>query len=522
MRSSSHWQVTRSPAAGLALCAIAATVVTAQQGFLNSPAQTKYAAIGLPGGALPAGGGLTRAIGEGDAGNLSPLMVQDKLWEPRCDNAYPNVIHSPGDPNGEWRLWYGCMTSGTKFATSQGAGRTNAWLYANSSDGKTWTKPSLGLYDLATGPEGHNKALPPAYRAALQAVGSANNIVMGSSDGMGITLDPSEKNLSRKFKAFGTAEPNQGGGGGGAGVFSSADGLVWPTVGYHTVSFSKQPDCVAPACPAGKQRYDDHQQPLWDAPTRQYVLTTRTYPNMRAIAFARTPSWPPTGEEQVTQVEVGDGEHQLYSQVTFRFYDIWLGMVMVFDTADASKIGTVHTRLSWSPDGLANWSWVDPGGLLGKSFIPLGPEGTFASHIIFAADAPIPVNDTIRVYYMGGNGPHNGPRNTSLGMMKLRMDGFAGLRGSGTVTTRSILCTGPHLRLTADVEIGGSVRVGMVAGAAGAGLGLPEATPIMASVTDGVVVFKSGKTFAGLVGKSVTLTIEIKDATLFTVSFFSD
>ena len=158
---------------------------------------------------------------------------------------------------------------------------------------------------------------------------------------------------------------------------------------------------------------------------------------------------------------------------------------------------------------------------------------------------------------MGGNGPHNGPRNTSLGMMKLRMDGFAGprpphrdrlfllllfdvfcclefkisflllaypqgLRGSGTVTTRSILCTGPHLRLTADVEIGGSVRVGMVAGAAGAGLGLPEATPIMASVTDGVVVFKSGKTFAGLVGKSVTLTIEIKDATLFTVSFFSD
>ena len=94
MRSSSHWQVTRSPAAGLVLCAIAATVVTAQQGFLNSPAQTKYAAIGLPGGALPAGGGLTRAIGEGDAGNLSPLMVQDKLWEPRCDNAYPNVIHS--------------------------------------------------------------------------------------------------------------------------------------------------------------------------------------------------------------------------------------------------------------------------------------------------------------------------------------------------------------------------------------------------------------------------------------------
>ena len=36
----------------------------------------------------------------------------------------------------------------------------------------------------------------------------------------------------------------------------------------------------------------------------------------------------------------------------------------------ATQIGTVHTRLSWSPDGLANWSWVDPGGLLGKSSNP--------------------------------------------------------------------------------------------------------------------------------------------------------
>ena len=30
-------------------------------------------------------------------------------------------------------------------------------------------------------------------------------------------------------------------------------------------------------------------------------------------------------------------------------------------------------------------SWVDPGGLLGKPFIPLGPAGSFSSHIIFAA-----------------------------------------------------------------------------------------------------------------------------------------
>ena len=105
--------------------------------------------------------------------------------------------------------------------------------------------------------------------------------------------------------------------------------------------------------------------------------------------------------------ETGNSEHQLYSQITFRFYDIWLGMVMVFDTKDASRIGTVHTKLSWSPNGLGNWSWVDPGGLLGRSFIPLGTQGSFSSHIIFAADAPVPIpaENSIRVYYAGCNGP---------------------------------------------------------------------------------------------------------------------
>jgi hypothetical protein len=36
--------------------------------------------------------------------------------------------------------------------------------------------------------------------------------------------------------------------------------------------------------------------------------------------------------------------------VTFPFYNVWLGLVAVFDTADAANVGTVHTRLSWSRD----------------------------------------------------------------------------------------------------------------------------------------------------------------------------
>ena len=77
----------------------------------------------------------------------------------------------------------------------------------------------------------------------------------------------------------------------------------------------------------------------WDEQEGNYVLTTRTYPGQRAIGLLRTPSWPSATEatETLTQVEAGNAHHQLYSQITFRFYDIWLGLVMVFDADNAVR-----------------------------------------------------------------------------------------------------------------------------------------------------------------------------------------
>eukprot|EP01043_Picozoa_sp_COSAG02_P033299 COSAG02_NODE_2265_length_9290_cov_136.371628_7_plen_286_part_00 len=282
------------------------------------------------------------------------------------------------------------------------------------------------------------------------------------------------------------------------------------------------------------------------------MLTTRTYPGSRAIGLLRASSWPSGTEatETLTQVEVGNMHHQLYSQITFRFYDIWLGLVMVFDADDAAKIGTVHCRLSWSPNGRDGWSWVDSAGsadlgLTGRVFLPLGPPGSYDSHITFAADAPVIMpagsatddkDEHIRVYYMGGNGPHNGPRNTSLGMSTLRMDGFAGVLTEKLVTieTRKVLVTGPIMRVTADFIPGlspkGSLRVGMI-GPGSDFLRVGDAVPVTANVTDGLmthcvqphgVCIGANKTFAALVGKNITLAIEFSAAILYTVSFGSE
>ena len=54
---------------------------------------------------------------------------------------------------------------------------------------------------------------------------------------------------------------------------------------------------------------------------------------------------------------------------------------------------------------------------------------------------------------MGGNGPHNGARNSSFGLATLGLDRFAGLAGTGTLVTRAVIVTGKTLMLTADVKV---------------------------------------------------------------------
>jgi hypothetical protein len=617
-----------------------------QTGFVNTDAVTKYASWSV---VASLNGSLRAEIGVVQKHASNPLLVQDQPWEMRLDNAYPNVVHDPADRTGHgaYRLWYGGFIACKDCATSQGSDRVNAWHYANSSDGLAWTKPPLGIFNLTDCTQ---------CSAAARAAGTANNVLM-SGDGMGIYHDAVETNRSRTFKAFGTGCFGAGGTEGCvSGVGVSADGLRWT-------------DPLPLKWPA-PQRYDCHQNMVRDPTDGTFLLTTRdgfsSTPG-RCIGIARGAKGGAFGGWDLgvapALVEQGTDAQQLYSQVTFPYYNVWLGLVAVFDTQDASTVGTVHTRLSWSAD-TRKWSWLDSGGLTGRPFIPLGTpppprpcvgswapvlnaatgkplsdcaayragsraahticdtsgrtqapdrskgecqaacsadascqtmqwqgleanaydatkpgrcwflpntcakqqpydtgklwktfcvdveacgravtraEGEeeaaaatagenpmsppFDSHIIFSAHTPFAdaASEHVRVYYMGGNGPHNGPRNTSLGLATLRRDGFGGLAGSGTATTTKLRvpsggAAAPRLTVTADVlgAAGGSVRVGAIGVS---GLDAASAVPLTANSTDAVVSFASGKTFADLAGQDVALEIVADSAMVYTIGF---
>ena len=107
-----------------------------------SPSPTgsrKFAAISIVG---QMGSGVQRVIGRTTKHSANPLFVQDTPQESRIDNGYPNII-PPAGRDKAWQLWYGTCGVGNQ-----------AILYANSTDGLAWKKPSLGL--VTFGPKGNS------------------------------------------------------------------------------------------------------------------------------------------------------------------------------------------------------------------------------------------------------------------------------------------------------------------------------------------------------------------------------
>jgi len=196
-----------------------------------------------------------------------------------------------------------------------------------------------------------------------------------------------------------------------------------------------------------------------------------------------------------------------------------LGIVMVFDAASPETEGRVHCRLYAQARGAQNASApFSPVGDAGADFIPLGADGDFDSHICFAAAHPL-LGSPTRIYYMGGNGPHNGERNSSLGLALLRADGFASVAAptQGAAVISNVTVSAARLTATVDVlSAGGSVRIG----ARGVpGLGLADSTPFTASATDAEVTFAGGRNFAALVGQIVDFDVEIVAGAVFTLGF---
>ncbi|MEI7822427.1 MAG: hypothetical protein WCK55_16055 [Verrucomicrobiota bacterium] len=121
---------------------------------------------------------------------------------------------------------------------------------------------------------------------------------------------------------------------------------------------------------------------MWDGRLKKYLWFTKLYLGERLVARFESEDlirWKNTGMVLRSSAEVGKSV-QTYALTPFRYGNIWLGYVMMYNVR---KCRTVDCELAWSPDSIT-WKRVTPG----VAFIPRGPKGTYDSECIYAMSGP--------------------------------------------------------------------------------------------------------------------------------------
>ncbi len=190
----------------------------------------------------------------------APFLVPDKPWESRQLNWVSMLVE-----NGLYRVWYEAFDNDSTHDCEC------RLCYAESRDGKSWTKPELGLKE---------------YNGSR-----ANNIVVDSATvgGMGIHghsifIDPTAPPKARYRCVFLGILKDPNGKGGMLNVMSyaySADGIVW----HHGDPELPNDFLHYPFLPFGS---DTQCSVFWDPGLRKYVGYFRAWHTTGARSIARS------------------------------------------------------------------------------------------------------------------------------------------------------------------------------------------------------------------------------------------
>jgi len=467
--------------------ALVAFSVQAEAGVTNEDGsemkRTKY--LVLDSRVISETKGARLALGTVVKDERNPLFGEDRPWEPRFDNMQPNVLFDA--EAGLYRCWYSPFiiderTTGTppdkRPATNYIAAKPNAremgLCYAESNDGIVWEKPELGICEFNGS--------------------TANNIVIRVPHGPGVFHDPRDPDPMRRYKTIFKHE------GVAMSVAFSPDGLHWG-------------DWVA--CPEIAVAGDTHNNAFWAPELDKYVGITRMWggePRVRQVGRTESEDFLHWTQAQVA-LQGLEPHLQTYAMPVFRYGGVYLGLIALFNT----QADRTHVELAWSPDTV-EWHRVCPG----TPLIPNGDtEGGYDWGCVYPGAYPIFLEDTIRLYYAGSNNRHTTWRNGFLCLANLRPDGFAGYEcvsadEPAVLLTECLALCGDTLRLTADVEPGGSIVVALENEE---GEERVRSAPVAATCSDGAVAWRTGWDWSSVNGAQGRLRFEIDRSRLYSFGF---
>lgn len=377
--------------------------------------------------------GLQRVFHAASKHPANPVLRGDRPWESPPSALGPYLYGTVMWDGGKLRMWYHTWGKG---------GYRN--MYAESTDGLHWDKPSLGLVEFE-GSTDNNLFLtdsviieePDLYQGG------------GKCHNPSVIKQPWESDPAKRYALYCYSREY-----GHARVAFSPDGLRW--------SF------VPETARAGLFSSSDVLNFFHDPYVNRYVATWKSHNRRgRAVGVAVSTdglTWTKPLDGPVFVADDLDPDAtQVYGMPVFPYQGLYIGLPWIYKArwfksgsysaeklyeAELGSPCTMDTQLAWSWD-LINWTRPPAR----EAFIPRGQPGAFDDGGIYTARAPVQMGGELWFYYGGFDGPHNDPKAVGqIGVATLRLDGFCSMRAGrteGALITRRELLPVPEVLINA-------------------------------------------------------------------------
>lgn len=459
--------------------------------------------------------GLTRAWHQGQPRPEVVVKDEGRPWE-KWPHMFGSVLYDP-----EAKLYRMYYESAVQPSRSPPNSFTTFVCYAESADGKTWTKPTLNLWEDLGSKE--------------------NNIVVHCAELAKVFVDPLEKDPAARLKMFVylNGQPPLHGGRGEC-LLASGDGLKWKFLG----GFNK-PEYADPA----QGNFTDSLCFNFDPMQRRYMAFIRTFDKNKyaelkdgrrravGMTFSKevNKGWSPI-VQVLAPDETDDAKVAPFSKDDFKpdwaehyvmpisvYGNHYLGMLSLLYLVDGADInGGGDLQLTFSHDGEKWFRHPERQTLIAPSN---AAPALFPTYI--SGNGPLEIGGELWLYYTEANGAHPiAPYEKAVSQIRAavwRKDGFVSLNAgdSGELTTKPLLFDGNQLVLNVNCAEGGSVRAAILnaGGKPIDGFGLDDCIPLTGDSVRGVMRWKNGADLSVLQGKPILVKLQLARANLYGLRF---
>jgi hypothetical protein len=421
----------------------------------------------------------------------------DRPWEGQL-SGYFTVIHDEG----RYKMYYrGRPLTRARDAEPEAKEVT---CYAESTDGKTWFRPTIGLFEI-------DKS-------------RRNNVIMADAGPTTHNFAPFIDTRpgvpeSQRYKAVGGTRRT------GLIAFVSADGIRWKKL-------REEPIITEGA-------FDSQNNIFWSEHEQRYVCFFRTFKNgVRWIT--RTTSKDFLHWEPPTDMSFGDAPHEhLYTNQTepyFRAPHIYIGTAARFMKGRWALTPELEKKMDLDdPDNYPQLGGNISDAVLLSSRGGTSYQRTFLESLVragaelqdwvarsnYPARGVVPTGKREMSFYVQR---HYGQPSTYIERLALRTDGFASLHApyrGGEMLTKPLRFTGKDLVINYETSAAGGIRIEVQdeSGKPLPGFALDDCRELIGDQIERVVTWRDGTDLSKLAGRTVRLRIVMKDADLYSLRF---